>query len=65
MYIVLVKNIPVGLFTSHTDAAESAKGLKDKIIYYCRPNSELVTVWDKINENPLIMSSSPHSDLVH
>jgi len=51
MYIVLVKFKLIGVFTSHTDAAEIAKGHPDKKIYYCLPNSTDVRIWDNGNKS--------------
>ena len=46
MYIVLIAGKFIGLFTSHTDAAEIAKGHRYKTIYHCLPNSTDITIWD-------------------
>ena len=43
----MIKCKLIGVFTSHTDAAEEAKGHKHKIVYYCPPNSTDVTIWSK------------------
>lgn len=42
----MIKCKLIGIFTSHTDAAEVAKGERHRKIYYCLPNSEEVTIWD-------------------
>ena len=47
MYIVMIKSKVIGLFTSHTDAAETAKGHPYKLVYFCPPNSNNVTIWEK------------------
>lgn len=47
MYIVMIKCKLIGVFTSHCDAAEAAKGQKHKKIYYCLPNSTDVTIWSQ------------------
>ena len=46
MYIVTVSCKVIGLFTSHTDAAEVAKGNRKKKVWYCPPNSTNVFIWD-------------------
>lgn len=46
MYIVLINSKLIGVFTSHTDAAETAKKHPHKKVYYCLPNSTDVTIWD-------------------
>ena len=45
MYIVLIKEKLIGVFTSHTDAAEVAKEHPYKKVYYCLPNSTDVKIW--------------------
>jgi len=64
MYVVMIKCKLIGVYTSHTDAAEVAKHHKHKKVYYCPPNSENVTIWDNNDEKvhnglPYFGGSSP------
>ncbi len=47
MYIVLINQHVIGLYTSHVDAAAAAEKHPYRIIYHCPPNTSNVTIWDK------------------
>ena len=53
MYIVMIKGHVIGLFTSSVDAHNVAEDHPYKIIYYCKPNSCDVVIYEKNYEGNL------------